>query len=87
MLQASILDCVAFDPFSFKQDCLTAGEVTIGRRQISLALMIAPVVKRLRIQGAEQINMLFYSFSRLPGDTSSQLADYFHFFVMAQWLF
>ena len=44
MLQASFLDCVAFDPFSFQQDFLTAPEVHVGRRQIAQALMIAPVV-------------------------------------------
>jgi len=44
MLQASILDCVAFDPFSFQQDCLTAPEVHVGRRQIAQALVIAPVI-------------------------------------------
>ena len=32
MLQASILDCGSFDPFSFQQDCLTAPEVDVGRR-------------------------------------------------------
>ena len=44
VLQASFLDCVAFDPFSFQQDCLTAAEVDVGRRQIAQALMIAPMV-------------------------------------------
>lgn len=44
MLQASFLDCVAFDPFSFQQDCLTASEVHVGRRQIAQALVIAPMV-------------------------------------------
>ena len=44
MLQASVLDCVAFDPFSFQQDCLTAPEVDVGRRQIAQALVIAPMV-------------------------------------------
>jgi hypothetical protein len=31
VLQASLLDCVPFDPFSFQQDCLTAPEVHVGR--------------------------------------------------------
>ena len=44
MLQASFLDCVAFDPFSLQQDCLTATEVNVGRRQITQALVIAPMV-------------------------------------------
>jgi hypothetical protein len=34
MLQATFLDCVAFDPFSFQQDCLTVSEVDVGRRWI-----------------------------------------------------
>jgi len=32
MLQAAVLDGVAFDPFSFHQDGLAAPEVDIGRR-------------------------------------------------------
>jgi hypothetical protein len=44
LLQASFLDCVAFDPFSFQQDCLTTPEVHVGRCQIAQALMIAPMV-------------------------------------------
>jgi hypothetical protein len=32
MLQATFLDCVPFDPFSFQQDGLTASEVDVGRR-------------------------------------------------------
>ena len=44
MLQASFLDCVAFDPFSFQQDCLAASEVHVGRRQIAQALVVAPVI-------------------------------------------
>ena len=44
MLQASILDCVAFDPFSFQQDCLAAAEVHVCRRQIAQALVVAPMI-------------------------------------------
>ena len=44
MLQASFLDCVAFDPFSFQQDCLTASEVHVGRRQVAQALVVAAVI-------------------------------------------
>ena len=40
-----ILDCVSFDPFSFQQDCLTAAEVNVGRRQIAQALLVAVVVR------------------------------------------
>jgi ATPase subunit of ABC transporter with duplicated ATPase domains len=41
VLQASVLDGVVFDPFSFQQDCLTASEVHVSRRQIAQALVIA----------------------------------------------
>ena len=44
MQQAAILDCFAFDPFSFQQDGLTAPEVDVGRGKIVDALVIAPVV-------------------------------------------
>ena len=44
MLQASFLDRVAFDPFSFQQDCLTASKVHVGRRQIAQALVVAAVI-------------------------------------------
>ena len=44
MLQAAVLDGVAFDPFSFHQDGLPALEVDIGRREIFQALVIALVV-------------------------------------------
>ncbi len=44
MLQATFLDCVSFDPFSFQQDGLTAPEVDVGRGEIVDALVIAPVV-------------------------------------------
>ena len=39
MLQASILDSVSFDPFSFQPP-----EVAVGRRQIAQALMVAPMI-------------------------------------------
>jgi hypothetical protein len=32
VMQASVLDGFAFDPFSFQQDGLTAPEVDVGRR-------------------------------------------------------
>src|SRR6476661_1590666 len=44
MLQAAVLDGVAFDPFSFHQDGLPAPEVDIGRREVFQALVIALVV-------------------------------------------
>ena len=44
MLQAAVLDGVAFDHFSFHQDGLPASEVDIGRREVFQALVIALVV-------------------------------------------
>src|SRR3954447_9764564 len=44
MKQASVLDCLSFDPFSFKQDGLTASEVDIGRSEIGDALVVSEMV-------------------------------------------
>ena len=44
MVQASVLDGLSFDPFSFKQDGLTAPEVNIGRGEIGDALMVSQVI-------------------------------------------
>ena len=44
VMQASVLDSFAFDPFSFQQDDLTAPEVDIGRRQVVDALVVAQVI-------------------------------------------
>ena len=44
MLQAAVLDGVAFDPFSFLQDGVPAPEVDIGGREVFQALVIALVV-------------------------------------------
>ena len=44
MLQASLFDCLALDPFSIQQDGLSAPEVDIGGRQIIQALVISPVI-------------------------------------------
>ena len=44
MLQAAVLDCVAFDPFSFQQDGLPASEVDVGGRKVFQALVIALVI-------------------------------------------
>ena len=44
MLQAAVLDCVAFDPFSFQQDGLPATEVDVGGREVFQALVIALVI-------------------------------------------
>jgi hypothetical protein len=45
VLQASGFDGVAFDPFSFQQDGLTAPEVDIGRRQVADALVVPEMVE------------------------------------------
>jgi hypothetical protein len=42
--QPTVLDGLAFDPFSFQQDGLTAPEVDVGRGEVVDALVIAPVV-------------------------------------------
>src|SRR4026208_2549042 len=42
--QPTVLDGLAFDPFSFQQDGLTAPEVDVGWGEIVDALVIAPVV-------------------------------------------
>ena len=42
--QPTVLDGLAFDPFSFQQDGLTAPEVNVGRGEIVDALVTAPVV-------------------------------------------
>jgi hypothetical protein len=44
VVQASVLDGFAFDPFSFQQDGLTAPEVDVGRRQIVDALVVAQMI-------------------------------------------
>ena len=44
MLQAAILDCGSFDPFSFQQDGLGASEVDVSRGEIAQALVIAAMV-------------------------------------------
>ncbi len=44
MLQSSLFDGVAFDPFALKQDGLSASEVDIGRCQILQAFVVALVI-------------------------------------------
>ena len=44
MLQSSVFDGFAFDPFALKQDGLAASEVDIGRRQVLQAFMVAPAI-------------------------------------------
>jgi hypothetical protein len=44
MLQATIDDCLSFDPFAFEEDGLGSSEVDVGRREIAQALVIAGMV-------------------------------------------
>src|SRR5437764_12859977 len=41
--QASVLDGLSFDPFSFKQDGLASAEVDIGRGEVGDTLVISQV--------------------------------------------
>jgi hypothetical protein len=42
--QASVLDGLSFDPFSFKQDGLASAEVDIGRCEISDTLVVPKMI-------------------------------------------
>ena len=42
--QASVLDSLSFDPFSFQQDGLTAPEVDISRGEIGDGLVVSQVI-------------------------------------------
>src|SRR5262249_2930352 len=42
--QASVLDGLSFDPFSFKQDGLASAEVDIGRGEISDTLVVSEMI-------------------------------------------
>ena len=44
MLQATVGDCLALDPFAFEDDGLSAPEVDVGRSKVVEALVIAGVV-------------------------------------------
>ena len=44
VVQASALDGLSFDPFSFQQDGLAASEVDVGRGEIGDALVVSQVV-------------------------------------------
>src|ERR1700723_3548437 len=44
MLQATVCDCLALDPFAFEEDGLGAPEVDVGRGKIVEALVIAGMV-------------------------------------------
>ena len=41
VVQASALDGLSFDPFSFQEDGLAAPEVDVGRRQVCDALVVS----------------------------------------------
>jgi hypothetical protein len=64
VLQAAILECGSFDPFSFQQDGLGASEVDVSRGEIAQALVIAAMVVvvdegvDLGFQAARQIIVL-----------------------------
>ena len=44
MLQVTVCDCLAFDPFAFEEDGLGAPEVDVSRGKIVEALVIAGMV-------------------------------------------
>ena len=44
VLQSSVFDGVAFDPFTLKQDGLAASEVDVGRCQVLQAFMVTPMI-------------------------------------------
>ena len=44
MLQATVCDCLALDPFAFEEDGLSASEVDVGRGKVVEALVIAGMV-------------------------------------------
>ena len=44
MLQATLFECLSFDPFSFQQDGLTASKVDVGRCEIAEALVVSQVI-------------------------------------------
>src|SRR5258707_965184 len=44
VVQASVLDGLSFDPFSFQEDGLAASEVDVGRRQVGDALVVSQMV-------------------------------------------
>ena len=41
MLQVTVCDCLALDPFAFEEDGLSASEVDVSRGKIVEALMMA----------------------------------------------
>jgi hypothetical protein len=47
VVQASLSDCVSFDPFAFEQDGLATSEIDVGGSEIVEALMVSPMVVML----------------------------------------
>ena len=52
VLQATIGDCLSFDPFAFEEDGLGPSEADIGRREIGQALVVSRMVV-LRHEGGD----------------------------------
>ena len=44
MLQSSLFDGVAFDPFAFQQEGMASAEVDVGRCEVMQAFVIAAVI-------------------------------------------
>ena len=53
MLQATVCDCLSFDPFAFEEDGLGSSEVDVGRREIAQALVIAGMVVMSRLADSD----------------------------------
>jgi hypothetical protein len=52
VLQATVCDCLSFDPFAFEEDGLSPSEVDVGRREIGQALVVSRMVV-LRHEGRD----------------------------------
>ena len=80
MKQASGLDGLSFDPFSFKQDGLAASEVDVGRSEVGDALVVSQMI----VVGDEVADLRLPWSSRISPqykiDTILQLA---HFLAQA----
>ena len=61
MLQSSLSDGVAFDPFSLQKDGRCSAEVDVGRCQVLQAFMVTPVIVVLD-EARESLRLpLFYN--------------------------
>lgn len=70
VVQASGLDCLSFDSFSFKQNGLTVSEVDISRGEIGDALVVSQVI----VVG-DEVADLGFEIARQVVDGSSEGAD------------